>query len=352
MAPTTMRTRSQHQTAQSRNTLCDVLKQGTHILREHSPTPELDARVLLQHAMNMPHAWIIAHDNETIPANLQTAYISLLRRRAAYEPVAYIIGEKEFYGRSFFVNRHVLIPRPETELLIDLTKQIAAMRQHPAIRIADVGTGSGCIGITLAKEISYAFVSATDTSKHALSVAQINSRRLEAEDFLFWHHTSLLESPRGPFDVVVANLPYVSAAQLPHTPRSVHQYEPLSALVPEAELPHLKESYTHNRYTQSPPSFYTTTEFSPQTAEQQTTTQSLPTIKHQQSRLHMDGLSAYADLFKQLPEKLVPGGVVLLEAAPQQMNALTAMARHTFPGSHIRIQKDLAQLDRVLVCAT
>lgn len=290
----------------TKHTVQDLLRLGTQRLFLASETPELDAEILLQHVINVPRSWLISHSTDPLAQNLAEAFLDLVRRRMQHEPIAYITGSKEFYGRSFLVDQRVLIPRPESELLIDLARSLSAKRSQPAIRIADVGTGSGCLAITLAKEIPYAFVSAVDTSRDALAVAETNGRRLDADDFVFWHHGHLLQPPRGPFDLVVANLPYVTPQGLTQTARDVQDYEPIDALVPGSE----------------------------------------------QASDYADGLSLYRELVQQLPEKLVPGGIALFEADAQQLPELQALTRRAFPGATLSIQKDLSGQERILICAT
>ena len=187
---------------------------------------KLEARVLLGHALGVERAWLIAHEHDELPVLLLEKYESLLARRLAGEPVAYILGAKEFFGRSFKVTPDVLIPRPETELLVEL-----ALEKLPLDRsacILDLGTGSGCIAITLALERPDCEVLAVDQSAAALAVAQENASRLGAK--LAFHLGSwyqALPHDAGKFDLIVSNPPYV-AEHDSHLAALVH--EPSRAL--------------------------------------------------------------------------------------------------------------------------
>lgn len=169
----------------------------------------LEVRILLARALGVERAWLIAHENESLPALGLAEYESLLSRRLAGEPVAYILGEKEFYGRSFKLTSAVLIPRPETELLVEL-----ALEKFPSgcpARILDLGTGSGCIAITLALERPDCGVVAVEQSAAALEVAKENAARLGAEVRFYagnWYQA--LPGDAGKFDLIVSNPPYVA----------------------------------------------------------------------------------------------------------------------------------------------
>ena len=137
--------------------------------------PASEARLLLGHVAGRPPAWLIAHDDEELDEHTLLDFASLTARRAGGEPVAYLLGHREFFGREFTVSSAVLIPRPETELLIELA--LSALGTGATANILDLGTGSGCIGVTLALELPQARVSAVDSSLAALAVAQQNSLR-------------------------------------------------------------------------------------------------------------------------------------------------------------------------------
>lgn len=186
----------------------------------------LEARVLAAFAWNVPLAWLIAHDTD-LPSDAQTAqFQALLSRRLAGEPVAYLTGTREFYARPFQVSPDVLIPRPDTELLVELA--LARIPPNQAIDILDLGTGSGCIAITLALERPLARVTAVDHSAAALAIAQRNAEILNARvEFLTSDWFDALAGRC--FDLIVGNPPYIAAAD-PHLARGDVRFEPLTAL--------------------------------------------------------------------------------------------------------------------------
>ena len=188
--------------------------------------PAAEARLLLSHVLAKPHAWLVAHGEETLNSATSMAFAELVRRRIAGEPIAYLLGSKEFFGREFAVSPAVLIPRPETELLVDLALQHT--KGHPAPRILDLGCGSGCIAITLALELPNAQVTAVDRSNAALMVAAANGVRLGAP--VRWLQSDWFsELAYEHFDLIVSNPPYVANAD-PHLRRGDLRYEPVSAL--------------------------------------------------------------------------------------------------------------------------
>jgi release factor glutamine methyltransferase len=189
--------------------------------------PVSEARLLLGHVLGRNHAWLEAHRDDALDGEVLRVFASLVARRAAGEPVAYLLGVREFYGRDFAVSPAVLIPRPETELLVELG--IAAVGRIAAPRILDLGTGSGCVAVTLALELPGARVTAVDVSPAALDVARGNAARLGA-DLRFcagdWF-TALPEGER--FDLVVSNPPYVAEGD-PHLSEGDLRFEPSLAL--------------------------------------------------------------------------------------------------------------------------
>ena len=194
-------------------------------LQLDSASARLEAQYLLQHALGKPRAWLLAHADEAPDPDQYATYAALLQRRLAGEPVAYILGEREFYGRSFRVTPATLIPRPETEHLVE-----AALARGPhGARVLDIGTGSGCIAITLKLERPDWQVAGVDLSADALAVARGNGERLGAK--VEWLHGDLFAELDGrSFDLVVANPPYVAAAD-PHLDAGDVRFEPRTALV-------------------------------------------------------------------------------------------------------------------------
>lgn len=187
----------------------------------------LEARVLAAQVLAVDAAWLIAHDTDLLNAAQIKAFDTLLTRRLAGEPIAHLTGRREFYGRPFEVSRDVLIPRPETELLVELA--LAHTPPDQAMDILDLGTGSGCIAITLALERPLARVTAVDRSAAALAIAQRNAGILNAGvEFLASDWFAALAGRR--FDLIVSNPPYIAAAD-PHLARGDVRFEPLTALV-------------------------------------------------------------------------------------------------------------------------
>ena len=172
-------------------------------------------------------ATLIARQREATPASLEPQLSEWLTRRERREPTAYIVGMREFWGREFLVTPAVLVPRPETELIVEEALPLAHGLSHP--RIADVGTGSGIIAVTLACELPLAHIIATDVSREALDVARGNASRMHVADRVECVQTSYLAGVDGPFDVIVANPPYVKDGDKPALARDV-RHEPDVAL--------------------------------------------------------------------------------------------------------------------------
>jgi release factor glutamine methyltransferase len=167
----------------------------------------LDAQVLLCHVLHQDRSWLFAHHEYPLDPFEAEQFTELVARRVCREPVAYLIGRKEFYGIDFYVDQRVLIPRPETEGLV--VRTIDLCRDASAPRIVDVGTGSGAIAVTLAKHLPRATLVATDISPAALAVARANAERQGVAERIEFVESDLLADPRlaGPWDVIVSNPP-------------------------------------------------------------------------------------------------------------------------------------------------
>lgn len=168
-----------------------------------SQISHLDAELILAHALNKERVFLHAHPDYELTESEQKKAEDYLKRRQNHEPVAYILGSKEFYGREFAVTPDTLIPRPETEAIIDLVKELSLEKP----KILDVGTGSGCIAITLKLELPESDVIAVDISEKALAVAEKNANNMHAN--LEFKKSDLLKNVDEKFDIIVANLPYV-----------------------------------------------------------------------------------------------------------------------------------------------
>ncbi len=186
----------------------------------------MDARVLLRHVLQCPAARLVAWPEERLDAADWAIFRELVERRVAGEPVAYLIGEREFFGRSFLVTPAVLIPRPDTELLVELA--LAHFSGERRVRALDLGTGSGALAVTLALELQEADVTALDRSREALWVAMANAARLGASvSFVQSDWFAALGDER--YQLIVANPPYIAAAD-PHLEEGDLRFEPRTAL--------------------------------------------------------------------------------------------------------------------------
>lgn len=194
-------------------------------LLDASGLPMIEARALLAHRLGVTRERLVAHPETDVAAADAAAFDALAQRRKAGEPLAYLLGEKEFHGRPFGVTPDVLVPRPETELLVDLALARMRGRQHP--RVLDLGTGSGCIAVTLALECPAARVTAVDVSGAALAVARRNAARLGATVTFLPGSWYAALPPGERFDVVVANPPYIAPGD-PHL--ADLRFEPVDAL--------------------------------------------------------------------------------------------------------------------------
>ena len=273
-----------------------LLIEATRLLQEEGlDIPRLDAELLLGHVLGLTRAGIYAHPNRRLDAAGLDSYCELIERRRQHEPVAYIIGHKEFYGLDFYVDRRVLIPRPETELLVERGLEIGRAASHP-LTIADVGTGSGAIAISLAVHLPQAIIYALDASPEALEVAALNCQSHSVERRVHLFQGDLLSPLPEPLDLIVANLPYVSWAEWEQLAWTITVYEPRSAL-----------------------------DAGP------------------------DGLDAIRRLLAQAQSHIKPQATILLEIGATQEAAVTNLARHHFSRATVEVVQDYAGLDRMVV---
>lgn len=248
----------------------------------------IDAQMLLLHTLGRPtdeRAWLITHDSDPLPPDLQAHYATLCQRRLGGEPVAYLTGSKAFYGLELHVDARVLDPRPDTETLVDWALEVLALFTAP--RVLDLGTGSGAIALALQKERPDARVLAVDASSDALAVAQANAQRLGLP--VQFRHGHWMEGLEGAFDAIVSNPPYIPAAD-PHL--AALQHEPLQALASGA-----------------------------------------------------DGLDDIRTLIAQAPAHLAPGGWLLLEHGHDQAPAVCALLQAAGLQA-VQTRKDLAGIVR------
>jgi release factor glutamine methyltransferase len=226
-----------------------ALKEAIARLRAaHVPSHTLAAELLLMHALDRDRTWLYTNPESMLDARAAEAYFALVARRAAGEPTQYLTGKQEFWGLEFEVTPAVLIPRPETEHVVEVALERLGARgikidmitgsPSPQLRVADVGTGSGCLAVALAHELPHAEITATDISAAALQVARRNADRHAVADRIHFVETNLLEAlvvspvtPRtSPLDLIVSNPPYVACNESASLPREVRDYEPHAAL--------------------------------------------------------------------------------------------------------------------------
>jgi len=265
-----------------------LLSFGSTALADRSSSPRTDASLLLAHVLGHDGAWIVAHGDASPSEEETRAFARLCERRRAGTPIAYLVGYAGFYGRDFIVNENVLVPRPETEHLVD----DVARSLRASARVLDVGAGCGAIACTIAAQTP-AFVDGTDRSAAAIAVAKENARRLGVADRCRFHHGDLTGPVRSQrFDAVVANLPYIPTSDLPQPPDPA-SFEPRIAL-----------------------------DGGP------------------------DGLSLYRRLLAELPPLLNDDALLLFEAAPPTIDKLADLVQRTFPHFTISIGHDYANLPR------
>lgn len=218
-------------------TVAEALRRGEERLRAAGvPDPALDAELLLRHGLRWDRADVIARGEERLSEADEKRLFALVEERAARRPLQHLTGTQAFWRHEFLVTPDVLIPRPETEVLVETALEL--IRDRPAAVVVDVGTGSGCIALSIAAERPDALVHAVDVSPAALAVARENARRLDVASRICFHLGDLLEpctALEASADLVASNPPYVDAADLAGLEPEVRVHEPTSALVPEGD---------------------------------------------------------------------------------------------------------------------
>lgn len=259
-----------------------------------SPTPYEDARLLLQHVLSAGHTYLAAHPERSLTDGEEQLFRSAVDRALQLEPIPYITGRAFFDGLDFLVTKDVLIPRPETELLVETAAKWA--EDNKAQRIVDVGTGSGCIAISMARRLPISSIIAVDRSTAALEIARQNVLRHNIAGRVHLLLASLLQALAGPIDLIVANLPYVSDLEWTSLDDGVKWYEPVQAL-----------------------------------------------------RGGPDGLDLIGALLQQATSRLRSDGAIFLEIGWQQGEAARQLAQAYFPTAHINVNSDYAGHDRLVV---
>jgi release factor glutamine methyltransferase len=209
----------------------DILNESTKTLEAADiPSARLDAEVLLSFCLGCDRLEFYKNPVMTISETQLTAFRNLIARRLQWEPVAYITGNKEFWSFTLEVNSSVLIPRPDTEIIVEEALNIYRNFTSLPVRILDIGTGSGAIALALAREITGAKVVATDISIAALNLAQKNAATLGLKEKIDFRQGNLFEPVDGLFDIIVSNPPYIAAKEYEELPVSVKAFEPREAL--------------------------------------------------------------------------------------------------------------------------
>lgn len=258
----------------------------------------MEAELLLAQSMHLSRAGLLARLAEPLSPEEAAQFAGMVARRAQHEPFAYIVGHQEFYGLDFIVDRRVLVPRPETELLVDRALIQMKKVSHVEPVVADIGTGSGAIALALAHKVKRAKIIATDISPDALTVAKLNAERLGLSEQVVFQTADLLEGVQTPIDVLVANLPYIPLERFAGLPREVRDYEPRIATL-----------------------------------------------------AGLDGLGIVRRLLNQVEAHLTRRGVVVLEISEEQGKTGLELARHILPRAHIHLHQDMEGLDRVIEIA-
>lgn len=266
-------------------------------IRQHiaglTDTPGLDAQVLMAYICKKDRTWVLAHPEYEINAEETLRMADVLAQIYAGIPLPYVIGEWEFYQLPFKITSSVLIPRPETELLVEYA--LDWLRAHPqSIRVAEAGTGSGCIAISIAVNIPGVHITATDISPEAVAVAEKNAAMHQVSERVHFQVNDLLANIPGPFDLICANLPYIPSASLRKLP--VYMREPTLALDGGE-----------------------------------------------------DGLTVIGQLLEQASQKLAFDGLALLEIESGHPEEAKALAARYFPQAKIRTRLDLAGHHRLLI---
>lgn len=233
------------QSSPQKETLCvrEAMARGVEYLkRSRVESPQLDMSLILAHVLGTDRLGIYTDLERPLDETERTAARALLARRAKREPMAYILGQREFYGLTLRVASGVLIPRPETELLVEFVIDWAGKQAVDTLRMADIGTGSGAIALAGAAEIKHSRWLATDTSPEALAIAKDNAERLALTERVAFAEGAFCAPLAGHiFDAICANPPYIDAADRPTLAPEITEYEPVQALFSEhAGLAHLE----------------------------------------------------------------------------------------------------------------
>ncbi len=284
----------------SRVCVQEALRRGSSALADaRSEEAGLEAELLLAHALNTDRTHLYQRLRDDLTPQAESAFDALLQRRLAHEPTAYILGHKEFYGLEFEVTPDAIIPRSETETLVELALDCARSASAGEMRIADIGVGCGAIAVALATALSGIEIVAIDISPQALALARRNAERHTVADRIHLLEGDLLEPLDTPVDVITANLPYVRSGDFEAAPPEINEHEPRLGL-----------------------------DGGP------------------------DGLRLIERLLRDAPPHLKPGGALFAEIGEQQGGSARTLAAAAFPHARVEVRQDLSGLDRVLVVRT
>jgi release factor glutamine methyltransferase len=260
--------------------------------------PEIEAEVLLRHVLQLDRTYLFLRLPDELTDDQTAEYQRLIAKRVAHTPTAYLTERREFYSMSFAVGPGVLIPRPETEHVVETVLEAGreVLCRRDRVTCVDVGTGSGAIALTVAKHLPAARVLGTDLSPGALAIATLNAKRLRLAGRVTLLQGDLLDPIDEPVDIIAANLPYIPTDVWAALPPEIREHEPRTALDGGE-----------------------------------------------------DGLRIIDRLLAAVPRHLQPGGVVILEIAFDQADALRRLVDERLPGASSEIRKDLAGHDRVAI---
>ena len=207
----------------------NILIEGTNTLKQSGVSnPQLDCEILLSNSINKDKKYIILNPRQILNDEQLSDFKSLIEKRKKGEPIAYLINKKEFWNNEFFVNKDVLIPRPDTELIIEEVLKIYSKNTH--LQVLDIGTGSGCILLSILKERKYFHGTGIDISKKSINVSKFNAKKLNLENRVKFFHSSVDNFTRGKYDLIVSNPPYIELISLKYLEKDIVNFEPKLAL--------------------------------------------------------------------------------------------------------------------------
>ena len=273
-------------------TISQALNQSVETLYKISDSPNLDAQILLASTLEKPRAWVISHPEQKLSPTEYSRYQAGINALVQGKPLPYIIGKWEFYGLDFFVTPDTLIPRPETELVVELALESIGLHESHQLA-ADIGTGSGCIAVALAKNSPKVSIIASDISISAIKIARRNAVLHGVDERIYFFQSDLLSALSIQFDIICANLPYIPANTLPTL--DIYGREPGLAL-----------------------------------------------------NGGKDGLDYISQLLALAPVYVKPGALLLIEIDSSQGEKVQSIAKMHFPSAGISLHKDLAQQERIV----